>query len=86
MKKILIVTALTLLIASSVQAQNWIEFENKTKGGAVYAALCNACLGGTYNNDNFGYWSCTDAPQDGDTPCFDALRQALANSEEYGGQ
>ena len=73
-----IILALLLTASMGATAQSWTSLAlegNATKPGAVYAAVCNACLGGSYSNDT-GYWACTDAPQDGQTPCWDALKQA----------
>ena len=82
MKKILsVIVLLTLLAVSNVQAQSWKSLflqGDATRAGAVYAAVCQACYSGSYNNDR-GLWACTDAPHDGETPCLDALQQALAS-------
>jgi len=76
--KVIASLVLALVLATSAQAQTWKSLAlegNATKAGAVYAAVCNACMDGDYNNDT-GYWACTDAPNDGQTPCWDALKEA----------
>ena len=83
--KSLIATVL-LMIATNANAQNWITFPHKTKAGAVYAAVCKACIGGSYNNDNSGYWACTDAPEGANRACLESIIDALQNRGEYGGQ
>lgn len=57
MKK-LIVIAIMLMIASSVQAQTWASLKaegNATYLGGFYAAVSYACLKTDYTNDS-GYW------------------------------
>jgi len=84
MKKVIAIVL--LLAATSLQAQTWTSLAlqgDATKPGAVYAAVCNACMDGSYNNDE-GYWACTDAPQDGQTPCWDAIKQAVM--DKYTGE
>ena len=77
MKKLIIVIALlTLSIVSNVQAQNWIDYENKTKVGAVYAVICNVCNERGRYNDDIGVWHCSN---DGvmQSPAYRDCKQAI---------
>lgn len=50
-----------MMIVGNVQAQTWNEFENKTYLGGYYAAVCTACLDGTYHDGDVRYWRCDNS-------------------------
>ena len=57
----LIIFILAVLMTSISYGENWVDFKHKTKVGAVYAATCLYCNdNGRYNNDDTGYWRCTN--------------------------
>ena len=59
MRKLILISA--LLVSGFAQAENWVDFKHKTEVGAFYAATCLYCNdNGRYNNDDTGYWRCTN--------------------------
>jgi len=62
MKKLLAI--LLLVSATTVSAQEWENYKDKTYLGGYYFAVCKACLQGSYNDDNNGYWACTASKDD----------------------
>jgi len=59
------IIALSLLLASNILiAQEWEDFDNKSYLGGYYFAVCKVCLQSSYNDDNNGYWACTESKDD----------------------
>jgi len=58
MKKLIL--AILIALPISVQAENWIDYKDKTYLGGYYAAVCNVCINGRYNNDGGRLWHCAD--------------------------
>ena len=54
------IIAMMLILPISVQAGDWIDYKDKTYLGGYYAAVCNACISGRYNNDGGSLWHCSD--------------------------
>ena len=79
MKKLII--AVALLLSTNVYSQNWIDFKDKTYVGGYYAAVCNVCIQGRYNDDSNGYWQCTDDREVTISPVYQkGCAKAVANA------
>ena len=75
------------MTAVNVQAETvtWKQFlmqGNATKVGAVYAATCNACMGGDYVSHSVGYWQCDNTPDGQGRACASAIVKAIMGKFE----
>ena len=56
-----IIAAITVLLLNvNAYSTNWIDYKDKTYLGGYYAAVCNMCISGRYNNDGGRLWHCAD--------------------------
>jgi len=84
--KYIIAFAIAMLVSSSAMAENWIDYKNKTYVGGYYAAVCNICIQGRYQNDTNNMWQCTDDRDATTYPtypkgCAKAIFNAMFNKE-----
>ena len=66
-----------MFLLKEMQAENWKIFDGKTYLGGYYFAVCSYCLDGRYNNDNNGYWACTDSQQSYEKGCAEGIWDAF---------
>ena len=69
---------LVMLFSSISYAENWTDFKHKTKVGALYAATCLYCNdNGRYNNDENGYWKCTNDNSNMSSAIYHGRKEAI---------
>jgi len=85
MKSILLALLLTASMGAYAETTTWGEAYlqgETTKVGAVYAAICNACMGGDYISQSTGSWQCVAVPEGQGRECASKLVEAMLGNYE----